>query len=320
MQPEPAAPRFVRTRLNGFEPVGWQAACVALGNFDGVHVGHQALVAAVVARARALGGSAGALTFEPHPARVLHPERAPAALLTPDQKARLLAEAGIERLAVLPFDRALAALSPDEFARRVLKDALGAQAVLVGENFRFGRGRSGGVGELRRLGAELGFEVASLPPVSFDGRPVSSTRIREALGRGEVELAGALMGRPYFVEGQVVRGDARGHALGFPTANLEPWNELLPRHGVYAARCGVGGEPAVRPAVVNLGRRPTFDGREVRAEAHILGFEGDLYGCALRLDFIARLRDERRFDGPGALVEQIRADVAEARRVLEMAS
>jgi riboflavin kinase/FMN adenylyltransferase len=308
------------TRLEGFAPVGWPAACVAVGNFDGVHLGHQALAAAVVGRARARGGVAGALTFEPHPARVLRPERAPSALLTLDQKARLLAEAGVERLAVLPFDRSLAMLTPEEFARRVLQDALGARSVVVGENFRFGHGRAGDVGELRRLGAELGFEVASLPPVSLGGRPVSSTRIREALGHGEVRQAQALMGRPYFIEGEVVRGDARGRALGFPTANLEPRNELLPRDGVYAARCGLAGEPPERPAVVNIGRRPTFDGREVRAEAHLLGFAGDLYGRELRLDFVDRLRDERRFDGPGPLVEQIRADVAQARRVLEMAT
>lgn len=303
-------------RLQGFAPVGWDDACVAVGNFDGVHLGHQALLAAVVARARAVSGAAVALTFDPHPVRLLRPERAPSALLTFDQKVLLLAEAGVERLAVLPFDRALAALGPEAFAREVLRGALGARSVVVGANFRFGHKRAGDAAELRRLGQALGFEVVSLGPVSAGGRPVSSTRIREALAQGDVESARALLGRPYRVEGRVVKGDARGRALGFPTANLDPWNELLPRHGVYVARCGLTGESPSRAAVVNVGRRPTFDGREVCAEAHLLDFSGDLYGQALRVDFVARLRDEHRFASAQALVDQIGADVEAARRAL----
>lgn len=308
------------TRIEGFAPLGWRAACVALGNLDGVHLGHQALVGAVVVRARALGGVAAALTFEPHPARVLHPERAPAALVTPDQKARLLAEAGVERLAVLPFDRAVAELTPEQFAHRVLRGVLDARVVVVGENFRFGRGRGGDLAELRRLGSTLGFELALVPPVQMDGRPISSTRIRAALEQGAVGEARALLGRPYFVEGRVGHGDARGRTLGFPTANLEPWNELLPRAGVYAARASAAGGVQRHAAVVNVGRRPTFDGREVRAEAHLIDFAGDLYGAVLKVEFVARLRDERRFAGPDELVAQIQADLALARLVLEPVS
>ncbi len=320
-------------RLAGLEPLGWVAPCVALGNFDGVHLGHQALVRGVLQRARDVSGQALALTFDPHPARVLRPDRAPAALSTFEQKARLLGQAGLERLAVLTFDARLAAFTPEEFARRVLRDALRARLVCVGENFRFGRGRVGGVAELRALGALLGFELSVLGPVVLDGRPVSSTRIREALMRGAVSEARALAGRDYFVEGLVVKGDARGRTLGFPTANLEPWNELLPLAGVYAARCtlladaqpdragSLGGTAQSPPAlgVVNVGRRPTFDGREVRLEAHLLDSAGDLYGAALRVEFVERLRDEIRFDSVEALVEQIRADVAHARQVLEPA-
>lgn len=304
--------------LERLEPVGWSAPCVAVGNFDGVHLGHQALVKAVRERARHVAGLAVGLTFEPHPARVLRPEQAPARLLTFDQKARLLADAGLERLAVLPFDAALAALSPDEFAARVLRDTLGARVVGVGENFRFGAARAGGLADLRRLGGALGFELLALGPVMLAGQPVSSTRLREVLERGEVAEAAALAGRPYLVEGLVVRGDQRGRTLGFPTANIDPWNELLPGAGVYAARAGVAGGPAC-PAVVNVGRRPTFDGREVRLEVHLLDFEGDLYGAALRVEFLARLRAEMRFPSPQALVEQIGADVRLARRVLEQA-
>ncbi len=306
-------------RLRAGERQGREAACVGVGNFDGVHLGHQALARVVSERARTLQGEALALTFDPHPAQVLRPAAAPPALLTLEQKARLLAEAGLGSLAVLPFDRELAALDPAAFARLVLRDALGARSVAVGENFRFGRARAGDVETLKRLGVELGFEVLALRPVLVGGLPVSSTRVREALARGAVDEAAGLLGRPYFVEGEVVPGDARGRALGFPTANLEPLNELLPRHGVYAARCGWGGEGARRPAVVNLGRRPTFGGREVRAEAHVLDFDGDLYGRRVQIDFVARLRDERRFDGVEALREQIGRDVEDARRVLENA-
>lgn len=305
-------------RLERLEPLGWGSPCVAVGNFDGVHLGHQALLREVVAQARTRGDWPVGLTFDPHPARVLRPERAPVALLTFEQKARLLAHAGLRGLAVLPFDAALAALTPDEFAARVLRDALGARLVAVGENFRFGTGRAGGVADLRRLGEELGFELLALGPVAWGGDAVSSTRVREALLLGQVEQAGALLGRPYAVEGPVVAGDRRGRTLGFPTANVNPWNELLPLAGVYAARCS-GPDGQSREAVVNVGRRPTFDGREVRLEAHLLDFEGDLYGLPLQVDFVARLRDEMRFPSAQALVERIRADAEAARRVLERA-
>lgn len=307
-------------RLESLRTLGWPTPAVTVGNFDGVHRGHRALVDAVRAAADRLGGWAGALTFDPHPARLLAPERAPATLLPLSRRAALLGAAGLDALAVLPFTPQIANLAPTAFAEQVLRGALGARAVVVGEGFRFGRGRGGDVSELRRLGRLLGFEVHTLAPVLQQGEPVSSTRVRLALAAGDVEQAAALLGRPYDIEGLVVHGDARGRSLGFPTANLEPEVELLPRAGVYAGRCALPGETlALRAAVVNIGSRPTFAGRQVRVEAHLLDFSADLYAQSLRVELHARLRDEQRFAGPAALVEQIHADVRAARSCLERA-
>ena len=292
------------------------AAAVTVGNFDGVHRGHQALVKAALDRARAHHDVCLALTFDPHPAAVLNPDRAPRSLLTFAQKAELLAALGVDVLTVLPFTPATAALAPEDFAARILVGALRARSVVVGEGFRFGRARAGDVVALGRLGQQLGFEVVAVPAVLQDGHRVSSTRIRERLLAGDVAAAAVLLGRPYFVEGRVVRGDGRGRTLGIPTANLAVENEIAPKEGVYAARVTLpaGGPP--RPAVANLGRRPTFGGRDLTLEAHLLDFEGDLYGERLRLSFEARLRDEKGFPGREALVAQIHADVRAAREVL----
>ncbi len=301
-----------RARIERLVPVGWPSPAVTIGNFDGVHRGHQALVEAIVARSREAGGVAVVLSFDPHPAAVLSPDRAPAALTTLAQKEELLAGLGVDRLALLPFDTELAALSPEAFARDVLQRALGARHVVVGESFRFGHRRQGDAGRLATLGRELGFAVRALSPVLEHGSPVSSSRVRDALVRGEVGTARALLGRPYFVDAPVVRGDGRGRTIGVPTANVAPENEVVPAVGVYAARCRLpGGE--WQPAVVNIGRRPTFGGQHVSVEAHLIDFEGDLYGARVRLEFHERLRGEERFDGPDALVARIREDVARAR-------
>lgn len=305
-------------RLEGMEARGWPAPAVSAGNFDGVHRGHQTLVAAAIGDARASGGTAVVLTFEPHPSRVLSPDRAPASLITLEQKAELLAGMGVDKLAVLPFDQELSRQTPEVFARLVLRQALGACVVVVGAGFRFGQGRSGDVAALSRLGVALGFRVHGLDPVLHEGAPISSTRIREALARGAVAAAGQMLGRSFFVDGEVVRGDGRGRSLGFPTANLAVSNEALPGAGVYAGWCrrmkqGCGWEAAV----VNVGRRPTFGGGETRVEAHLLDHEGELYGERLRLRFIDRLREERTFSGAVALAEQIQRDLAQARQVLE---
>jgi riboflavin kinase/FMN adenylyltransferase len=236
--------------------------------------------------------------------------------MTVAQRAEILGSLGISRLAVLPFTRELSHRSAEEFVHEVLVQALGSRVVVVGFNFRFGRDRAGDVAALQALGQRLGFQVRAVAPVLSDGVPVSSTRVREAIVRGAVEAARELLGRPFFVDGAVVRGVGRGRRLGIPTANLDPLNEILPGGGVYAARCRVGGGE-LAPAVVNVGRRPTFGGGAMLLEAHLLDFEGDLYGRMLRVAFERRLRDETRFPDAEALRKQILRDVEQARRVLE---
>jgi riboflavin kinase/FMN adenylyltransferase len=304
-------------RLETLEPRGWPSPAVTVGNFDGVHRGHQALVAATLDAARPQGGTAVVLTFDPHPSHVLSPHRAPEAILTVEQKAEILASLGIERLAVLPFTRALADKDAPTFAREVLHDCLGARTVIVGQGFRFGRHREGDAARLRALGGELGFSVEAVGAVLHEGTPISSTRIREALARGEIEAARELLGRRPFVDGRVRRGDGRGRTIGFPTANLELLNEAVPGGGVYACWARVLDEPARRAAVVNVGRRPTFGaGGALLVEVHLLDFAGDLYDRTLRVEFEQKLRDEQAFPSVDALKAQIAADASTARRVL----
>lgn len=304
-----------RVRLESLAPRGWPSPAVTIGNFDGVHRGHQALIDSAARWAAPEGGHTVVLTLDPHPARLLDPARAPATLTTLDQKGELLAALGVDAFVVLPFTAELARRPAEEFVRQVLVQALEAKMVVVGEDFRFGHRRRGDVAALEALGARLGFGVQAVAPVLHGGRPVSSSRVREALGRGQVEEARLLLGRPFFVDGRVVVGERRGRTLGFPTANLETPNETLPLEGVYAARCRVPSGRWVK-AVVNIGRRPTFGGGTVSVEAHLIDFDGDLYGADLRTEFAERLREERRFEGPEPLVAQIREDVSRARAVV----
>jgi riboflavin kinase/FMN adenylyltransferase len=309
-----------RVRLDTLAPRGWLEPAVTVGNFDGVHRGHQSLVAEAVAEARARAGTAVALTFDPHPSRVLSPDRAPASLMTLDQKAEALDGLGIDRLAVLPFTFELSRERAADFARRVLGEALGARVVVVGEGFRFGRGREGDLALLTELGRPLGFAVRGTRPVLHEGAPISSTRIREALARGAVKAAGLMLGRLFFVDGPVVRGQGRGRTLGLPTANVAVVNEALPARGVYACRCRVlgGAADAEHPAVLNIGHRPTFGGGGLSVEAHFLDFDADLYGRTLRVGFADRIREERPFAGAEALVRQVRDDIARARKMLDI--
>jgi len=304
-----------RVRLESLVPRGWPPAAVTIGNFDGVHRGHEALIESAARWARSAGGRTVVLTLDPHPARLLDPPHAPATLTTLDQKEELLAALGVDAFVVLPFTAELARRPAEEFARLVLAETLEARMVVVGEDFRFGHQRGGDVVALEALGRPLGFGVQAVAPVLFGGRPVSSSRVREALALGAVEEARGLLGRRFFVDGTVVEGERRGRTLGFPTANLETPNEALPLRGVYAAGCRVASGEWV-PAVVNIGRRPTFGGRVVSVEAHLIDFERDLYGTDLRIEFVARLREEQRFEGPEALVAQIREDVLRARAVM----
>ena len=295
---------------------------MTVGNFDGVHRGHQALVAAARESARSRGGTTVVLTFDPHPSHVLSPHRAPEALLTVGQKAEILGALGVDRLAVLPFTRALAEKTAEDFARDVLQHCLGARSVIVGENFRFGRHRQGDAAHLAQLGRSMGFSVEPVGAVLHDGAPISSTRIRAAVARGEIEAANALLGRAYFLDGRVRHGEGRGRTLGFPTANLELLNEAVPGGGVYACRVRVeaAATSPLRPAVVNVGRRPTFGGGDMIVEVHLLDFQADLYDRVLRVLFVGKLRDEQKFADVDALKRQIAQDAAEARQILSTAA
>lgn len=288
---------------------------VAPGNYDGVHAGHRALIQA----ARELAGDGvgvTVMTFNPHPAVLLAPERAPALLTTIERRIELLRGAGADRVEVATFDEAFAAQSPDEFVEDLV-GRLGARGVVVGPDFRFGKGRAGDIEVLRSAGASMGFAVRVVDPVLRGGEVVSSTRIRRCLREGRVEDATELLGRVHDSSGVVVEGDRRGRTIGFPTANLACDPVLLPADGVYAV---VGRAPGgeLLTGVANLGVRPTFAaGRSV--EVHLFDFDGDLYGRTLRVGFVGRLRGEQKFDGLDALKAQIASDAERARRLLAAA-
>jgi riboflavin kinase/FMN adenylyltransferase len=288
---------------------------VAIGNFDGVHVGHQALLGLARARAAARGGEAVVLTFEPHPAKVLAPSLAPPLICTASRKLELLAAQGVDACVLEPFTAELAAHSADEFVEQTLCRAMRAAEVVVGWDFTYGRKRHGNVDSLRVAGEARGFRVHVVPPVTVDGLVVSSTKIRELLHEGKVEGAAVLLGREFDLEGPVVRGAGRGRQLGIPTANIAADNELYPRPGVYAARVTLLDRGEVVPAVVNLGRNPTFvTAGGLSLEAHLLDWNGDLYDRRVRVAFHSWLRGEERFPSAEALVAQIRADIDRARR------
>jgi riboflavin kinase/FMN adenylyltransferase len=296
------------------------ASVATIGAYDGVHVGHRAILAHVRAIAAELDGSSAVVTFDRHPATVVRPDSAPRLLTDLDQKLDLLAATGVDRCVVVPFDEERARQSAEGFVEEVLVDCLGAEVVVVGHDFHFGHRRRGNVELLRRMGAELGFEVRDVRLVAEEGgvAPVSSTRIRALLSGGEVEAAARLLGRDHEVRGTVVRGDARGHELGYPTANVAvPPDILLPAEGIYAGWYErPGGE--VHAAAISLGRRPTYypDAAAPVLEAHLLDFTGELYGEPARLRFVARLRGEERFESGAELVAQMARDVEAARMAL----
>jgi riboflavin kinase / FMN adenylyltransferase len=295
-------------------PPDRRPSAVALGVFDGVHLGHRAILGAAVAHARAIGSPAVACTFDPHPLEVLQPDRAPLAITTLDERLELIAACGVDEVVVLAFTRELAAMEPEAFVKDVLVDRLAARQVVVGFNHRFGRGARGDAALLRELGARGGFGVDVIEPLTVDGVPVSSTAIRAALGRGDLEAAVRMLGRPYTLPGKVVAGAGRGRTLGFPTANIAPDRPVLVAPGVYACTVEVANQP--RRAVVNVGVRPTFDEKTLAVEAYLLDFSGDLYGQTVRLMFRSRVREERRFSSVDALRAQIADDVETARRRL----
>lgn len=300
-------------------PASWHQPVLALGNFDGLHRGHMKIVDRVRRRAGERGGAPVAMTFDPHPPRVLRPDKAPPLLMTSAQRLEAFARAGMQGVAVIRFSIEMSRWQPEEFVERVLVDWLRIAEVWVGANFLFGHDRSGNFSLLRTLGARHGFRAEKIDPVRYKDFVVSSTRIRRLVGEGRVDEAGALLGHHYFVDGTVVEGDRRGREIGFPTANLAVENELLPPRGVYATLATVDGQAMT--SVTNIGRRPTFGetDRDI-VEAHLLDTTRDLYGTSLRLAFVQRLRDERPFTDVDALTEQIEADIRQARRLFDRIS
>ncbi len=302
--------------FTSLEPLHLQGAWVTIGAFDGVHRGHQALLRDFVAEARAHRAPAVVVTFFPHPAEVLGNRPNPFYLSTPEEKAARIARLGVDVLVTHPFNRQIAQRSAREFMED-LHAHLGLRRLWVGYDFALGRNREGDIPTLRRLGKALGYTLHVVAAYRLDGEVVSSTRIRKALARGEVEVAARLLGRPYAVPGEVVQGDGRGRHLGFPTANLAVWpRRMMPAAGVYA--CWAETPAGVYPAVINLGVRPTFERRPAapRLEAHLLDFSGDLYGQTVTVHFMRRLRSEQRFPSAEALAAQIARDVAAAREAL----
>lgn len=289
-------------------------SAVALGVFDGVHLGHRVILGTAVAHGREAAIPAVACTFDPHPMEVLQPGRAPLAITTLEERLALIEGCGLDAAVVLPFTPALAAMEPEAFVKDVLIARLSAREIVVGFNHRFGRGARGDVALLRSLGDRLGFRTHVAEPLMVEGVAVSSTEIRAALRRGDLAAAGRLLGRPYTLLGTVGHGAGRGRTLGFPTANLVPARPVLVAPGVYACMAEIGG--GKERAVVNVGVRPTFDEATLAVEAYLLDFVGDIYGQTITLSFVSRIREERRFPSVEALKAQIEADAKEARRRL----
>lgn len=298
-------------------------SAITVGTFDGVHRGHWSVLQHLRELAEVAGRRSVLVTFRNHPLGIVRPEAAPRLLTTPDEKKEILAESGIDYVVLLPFTRQLARYSPRRFVEEILIERFQLEHLVMGYDHGFGRGRSGDVDTVRRLGAELGFAVDVVGAVPLDDSAVSSSRIRQALEQGDVANAATALGRPYSISGHVVRGDGRGKGLGFPTANIripDP-EKLLPRDGIYAVRAVVRGAGSAAagdslPGVLHLGPRPTFPGALPAVEVHLFDFDEELYGAVVRVDFCARLRDIMRFDSAQELVEAMHVDSAEAKRVL----
>jgi riboflavin kinase/FMN adenylyltransferase len=287
---------------------------VALGNFDGVHVGHQTILRAAIERARAAGGSALAVTFDPLPAKVLNPNRAPRLILTPEDKHELLHSFGLDGVIVLTFSHELSMVPPEAFVREYLRRRIGARIVVVGHNVSFGHARAGNAEVMRRLGDELGFETNVIGPIERDGIVVSSTQVREMIAMGDMNRTAILLGRPHFLRGPVVHGRERGRTIGFPTANIQSRTECLPPDGVYATRVVM--EEGSYPSITNIGMRPTFGEPERSIEAHIFDFNRDIYGREVKLEIAERIRPERKFESAQALAAQIASDLRRAKEIL----
>ena len=309
---------------------------VTIGTFDGVHLGHRALISQTFGEAAQRGIASAIVTWDRHPALTLRPDKAPPQLSSPERKVELLSELGADILAIVPFDHELSQWPAERFVEDVLVERLRTRAIVVGGDWRFGKGRTGNVDLLRQMGAELGFDTFGVELQVTDGDPISSSRIRRAITTGDLDTAAALLGRRFDVDGVVIHGDDRGRSLGFPTANVSlPAGLANPPRGVYAGRARVGGDATMVPshdrapatpegwysAAINVGVNPTFGGdpdkQEPRIEAYLLDLDADLYGRELRIEFWHRLRDEERFESVDDLIEQMKKDVEDTRGIVE---
>lgn len=287
---------------------------LTLGNFDGIHLGHQALLRGVVEDSKTVGGKSVVLTFEPHPLKMLAPERAPRLILTHKDKLRLLQFFAVDIVIIQNFDQAFANVEAEEFVRRYLAGRLDVRKIWVGRDLRFGKGRKGRVEDLKRWGAEMGFGVGVVEPIELGGLRISSSRIRTMIEHGQVDQARRFLGRYHFISGRVVAGHGRGRDLGFPTANIAARTEVVPLDGIYATFLQAGERQW--SSVTSIGLNPTFGAGPRTVESYLFDFDGDLYGQPVRLFFVARIREEKKFASPALLVEQIRQDVANARDIL----
>jgi len=288
---------------------------VTIGNFDGVHLAHQKIFKRVVIEASNESRKSVVITFDPHPKKVLHPERRPFFLITSlDEKLKLVADMGIDAVVLLKFSLELAKMTAAEFVKNILYDRLHIKKIFIGHDYSFGRGKEGNEEYLKSSGDRLGFEVEVINAIKADGIPVSSTKTRDAILDGNVKLAARLLGRPYNLGGAVIKGYQRGADIGFPTVNIEPEKALIPCRGVYAVIAEIEGRS--RPSVVNIGFNPTFGNDKLSVEAHVLDFRGNISGESLNLLFIDRIRDERKFEGAERLAEQIKKDISQAKEIL----
>ncbi|ETW99916.1 MAG: hypothetical protein ETSY1_13175 [Candidatus Entotheonella factor] len=299
--------------LDALPQAAYASPVLALGNFDGVHLGHQAIFHHVRSRVQAVQGTGMVFTFDPHPSRVLRPEHAPLLLTTFEQKMRLIAAEGIEVGLRIPFTNVFAQQPPHEFIQEVLCGAIGACELVVGYDYRFGHQRAGTVEHLQEAASTYGYRVTVVEAIRVAGQTVSSSNIRKLVRGGEVENASRLLGRYYAIEGPVVEGFRRGRTIGFPTANVRSINEIVPQTGVYAVR--VQWRDTSVDGVANVGYNPTFGNEALSVEAHLFDFQADLYGETIRVEFVRKIRDERKFDSVDALMTQIQQDAEQARAI-----
>lgn len=288
---------------------------LTIGNFDGVHLGHQHIFRQVKEKAKQIGGETIVYTFDPHPLTILEPQRQLLLITSIAEKLRLMAAQGIDVVICAPFSKEFAKLMPEDFVKKILYEEIGIQYLFVGHDYTFGRDRRGNIALLKEMGGKLGFQVEVVGPVRVDGEVVSSTRIREFIQQGQMEEASKMLGRFYLLQGQVIPGHGRGSKkLGFPTANIKPDNSLLPKPGIYATWSFYEGKRYA--SVANLGWNPTFHDQEFSIEVHIINFHQDIYGKNLRVEFVKRLRDEVTFPGPEELIKQIERDILTAQKIL----